>query len=172
MTELNLIPNREATAAGRRRVAAADRARRWREQQRQAAAVREAENVALRDEVAALRAERQAAANREDGAARLRAELYAVRDERDRLRVHFDQLAKANMVDEDLVRAIVRLGGLRRSLAGPLAVGNPTVAVADIVAAAALIRCGGKEAGQFAYDAARARVLDRLRTFVPPPDDA
>ncbi|KMO22323.1 hypothetical protein [Methylobacterium platani] len=172
MTEALPPTDRETTAAARRRVAAADRARRWREEHREAELAREAENAALRAEVTALRAERQAAADREEEAARLRAELYAARDELGRLRTHFDTLAKADMVDEDLSRAVVRLAGLRRSLAGPLAVGNPTVAVADIVAAAALIRCGGKEAGQSAYDVARTRVLDRLRMFVPPPDEA
>ena len=169
MTEA--LPNieRETTAAARRRVAAADRARRWREEQREAEFARIAELDALRKEVAALQAERQAATDREAEAARLRAELYAARDERDRLRVHFDRLAKADTVDEDLVRAVARLGGLSRSPAGPLAIRNPKIAVADVVAAAALIRCGGQSAGQAAYDAARARVLARLSQFILPP---
>jgi hypothetical protein len=161
--------DRETTAAARRRVAAADRARRWREEQREAEIAREAENAALRDRVDGLTAELKGAENE---AAKLRAELHAVRAESERLRTHFDKLASADMVDEDLARALVRMGGLRRSPAGPLAIGVPKIAVADVVAAAALIRCGGQSAGQAAYDAARARVLARLSQFVLPSHDA
>ena len=168
MTEPNPT-DRETTAAARRRVAAADRARRWREEHRKVELARIAELDALRAEVARLRAERKAVENE---AARMRAELHAARDEAARLRKHFDTLARADTVDEDLARALVRMGGLRRSAAGPLAIGRPEVAVADVVAAAALIRCGGKAAGQAAYDAARARVLERVAMLVPPPYDA
>ncbi len=45
------------TSAARRRAAAADRACRWREEQREAELAREAENATLRTEVTALRAE-------------------------------------------------------------------------------------------------------------------
>lgn len=166
MTEA-LPPNdRATTAAARRRVAAADRARRWREEQRVSELARIAELGALRDEIAALRVERKGVENE---AARLRAELCSLRDELGRMRAQFDTLAKTDMVDEDLARALVRMGGLRRSPAGPLAIGVPKIAVADVVAAAALIRCGGQSAGQAAYDAARARVLARLSQFVLPP---
>ncbi|BAQ49433.1 hypothetical protein [Methylobacterium aquaticum] len=164
MTETLPTTERETTAAARRRVAAADRARDWRERQREAEVARIAELDALRAEVATLRAERKAVENE---TATVRSELYAARAESERLRAHFDKLARADTVDEDLARAIVRLGGLRRTETGPLAIGRPEVAVRDVVAAAALIRCGGATAGQEAYDAARSRVFQRLAMLVP-----
>lgn len=169
MTEPNSIPDRETTAAARRRVAAADRARKWREEHREAGLAREAENATLRDRVDSLTAGLKAA---EDEAARLRAELHAARDEAARLRVHFDRLAKSDTVDEDLARALIKMGAIRRSLAGSLAIGRPTVSVSDVINVAGLVRCGGQEAGQAAYDAARARVLERVAMLVPPPYDA
>ena len=173
MTEALPPTDRETTAAARRRIANADRAREWRERQREAEVARIAEIDALRAENATLRAERQAAADRENEAARLRAELYAVRAEAARLRTHFDTLAKADTVDEDVIRALVRMGAIRRSPGGgPLAIGRPTVSVSDVLNVAGLIRCGGQEAGQAAYDAARARVLERVAMLVPPPYDA
>lgn len=155
MTELNPIPDRATTAAARRRTANADRARKWRERQREAELAREAENATLQAE-----------------AARLRAELYAVRHERDRLRTHFDRVAKADTVDEDVIRALIKMGAIRRSPAGPLAIGRPTVSVSDVINVAGLVRCGGQDAGQAAYDAARAHVLERVAMLVPPPYDA
>lgn len=165
-------PEREMSAAARRRAAAADRARRWREEQREAELAREAENAALRTEITALRAECQAAAVREDKAARLRAELYTLRAERDRLWTHFDRLAKADTVDEDVIRALIKMGAICRSPAGPLAIGRPTVSVSDVINVAGLVRCGGQEAGQAAYDAARAHVLERVAMLVPTSYDA
>ncbi|TGD99741.1 hypothetical protein [Methylobacterium nonmethylotrophicum] len=161
--------DRETTAAARRRVAAADRARRWREEHREAELARIAELDALRAEVATLRAERKGVENE---AARLRAELYAVRDELGRLRAHLDMFARAFTVDEDLARALIKMGAIRRSPAGPLAIGRPTVSVSEVINVAGLVRCGGQKAGQAAYDAARARVLERVAMLVPPPNDA
>ncbi|WP_210170419.1 hypothetical protein [Methylobacterium sp. Leaf456] len=140
MTDTTPTTERESTAAARRRVAAADRARKWREEQREADATRQAEIDALRAEVADLRAQR-------DG---------------------LEQVAEAATVDEDLVRALVKMGGLHRSPAGPLAIGKPQVSVADVVSVAGYLRCGGRSAGQEVYDAARGRVLDRLAQFVLP----
>lgn len=138
------VTNRETSAAARRRVANADRARDWREKQRVAEAARQSELDALREEVAILKAQR------------------------DRLQIRLDQVAAAATVDEDLVRALVRMGGLRRSPAGPLAIGKPQVSVADVVSVAGYLRCGGRTAGQEAFDTARGRVLDRLAQFVLP----
>lgn len=142
------VPSRETSAAARRRVAAADRAREWRERQRETEAARVAELDALR------------------------AELDEVKAERDRLQGVFAKLAVADLVDEDIVRALVRMSAIRRSPGGPLAIGKPQVSVADVVSVAGYIRCGGKEAGQEAYDAARARVLERLQQFLPSPGEA
>ncbi|MEN3234073.1 MULTISPECIES: hypothetical protein [Methylobacterium] len=170
MTEPRPSTDRETTAAARRRIAAADRAREWRERQREAEVARIAELDALRAENAALRAERKAVENE---TATVRSELYAARAESDRLRAHFDRLASADTVDEDVIRALVRMGAIRRSPGGgPLAIGRPTVSVSDVLNVAGLIRCGGKGAGQAAYDVARAHVLERLSEFVPPLYDA
>ncbi|MEE7456823.1 hypothetical protein MPAR168_00535 [Methylorubrum populi] len=144
----NAVTLRETSVAVRRRAANADRARDWRKRQREAEAARQAELDALRTEVTTLKAER------------------------DRLQGVFARMAASDMIDEDIVRALVRLGGLCRDAAGPLAIARPTVAVRDVVAAASLIRCGGKEAGQAAYDAARGQVLERLSQFLPPPGEA
>lgn len=148
MTDAVTPTTRETSAAARRRVAAADRARDWRERQREVEAARVAELDALRSEVADLRAER------------------------DRLQSALGRIGAAASIDEDLARALVRMGGLRRSLAGPLAIANPKVSVADVIAVAGYIRCGGKAAGQAAFDAARRRVLERLSQFLPPPVEA
>ncbi len=136
---------RETSAAARRRAEAADRARDWREKQRKAEAARQAELDALRAEVADLR------------------------NERDLLQAGLDRVAAAATIDEDLVRALVKMGGLRRSPAGPLAIANPKVLVADLVSVAGYIRSGGMEAGQAAFDAARAKVLARLDLFLVSP---
>lgn len=144
VTETIPDTERESTAAARRRVAAADRARDWREKQREAAEARQAELDGLRAEVAALKAQR------------------------DWLQAGLDRVAAAATVDEDLVRALVKMGGLRRSPAGPLAIGTPRVSVADVVSVASYLQCGGKAAGQEAFDAARGRVLVRLAQFVLP----
>lgn len=140
-------PQPETSAAARRRVAAADRAREWRERQRETEAARVAE---LED---------------------LRTELDVVRAERDRLRAALGQADGAS-IDEDLVRALVTMGAVRRSPAGPLAIGKPQVSVADVVSVAGYVRCGGRAAGQAAYDAARARVLERVAQFLPAPGEA
>lgn len=148
MTETAPSHDRESTAAARRRVAAADRARRWREEQRETEAARVAELDALRAEIATVTAER------------------------DRLQGVFARMAASDMVDEDIVRAVVRLGGLCRDATGLLAVARSTVAVRDVVNVAGYIRCGGRAAGQAAFDAARHHVLERLIEFVPPSHDA
>ncbi|AWI88449.1 hypothetical protein C0214_09435 [Methylobacterium sp. DM1] len=140
-------PSRETSAAARRRIAAADRAREWRERQRETEAARVAELDALKAEVTSLRAERN----------RLQAALGK---------------PGATGIDEDLARAFVRMGGIRRSAAGPLAIANPKVDVADVIAVAGYIRSGGRPAGQTAFDAARKRVLERLAQFLPSPGEA
>lgn len=136
------------TSAARRRVAAADRSREWRERQRETEAARVAELDALKAEVASLRAER------------------------DRLLAALGHASVVSGIDEDLARAVVKMAGLRRSAAGPLSIAHAQVATADIIAVAAYIRCGGRSAGQLAYDAARRRVIERLQQFLPPPGEA
>nr|WP_137830661.1 hypothetical protein [Methylobacterium sp. L1A1] len=148
MTETLPSIERETTAAARRRVAAADRARRWREEQREAEAARLAELDGLRAEVMSLRAER------------------------DRLQAAVGHADAASGIDEDLARAFVKMAGLRRSAAGPISIVHAQVAAADVIAVAAYIRCGGRAAGQAAYDAARRRVLERLQQFLLPPGEA
>lgn len=148
MTNTVITNERETTAAARRRVAAAERARDWREKQRVIELTREAENVALRKEVAALKAER------------------------DQLQAALGHTGATASIDEDLVRAVVKMGAICRSTVGLLAVSKPQVSVSDIIAVAGYIRCGGRQAGQAAFDAARMRVLERVAQFVPLLDEA
>ncbi|BDL39024.1 hypothetical protein [Methylorubrum sp. GM97] len=139
-------PSRE-TSAARRRIAAADRAREWRERQRETEAARHAELEGLRAEVVSLRAER------------------------DRLQAAPGHAGAASGIDEDLARAFVKMAGMRRSATGSISIAHAQVAAADVIAVAAYIRCGGRAAGQVAYDADRRRVLERLKQFLPPPGE-
>lgn len=148
MTSTAAPNERETTAAARRRIDAADRARRWREEQRRADAAREAELDALK------------------------AENQKLRVERDGLRDALGRIGAAAAVDEDLARSVVRMGAISRDATGRLFIGRSSVKIADIIDKAILLRSGGSDQGQAAYEATRVKVLRRLTQFILPPADA
>lgn len=144
MSETALTAERETTAAARRRVEAADRARRWREQQREAEAARQAQLDALRAEVESLRADRDrlsAAARVDDEVLRAVARLARCRVQPDgRVTVHRIEISARDLLN---VSAFLLVG----------------------------TRGEDEPGGQAAFDEARRRVMDRLGRFALPAED-